>query len=166
MVIVRFPGFMDYSSIFSHSNGNSDSRAHAGPVPGAGPWCLPIDVDLLRRTRQRRLLERAAIVLALVSLPMTQPWAWLPVAVLLATMRLPLRPRFVRARLDADGRWWLFAADGRVWPARLLPGAWVHPRLIALTLRCAAGRQTVAVFPDLLSPDEFRRLRARVRLDG
>lgn len=64
--------------------------------------------------------------------------------------------------------WWLETADGEGRRVLLLPGVMLWRRLLVLRFGevVSSGRPrrwTVAVFPDSLSPDEFRRLYVRLR---
>jgi hypothetical protein len=64
----------------------------------------------------------------------------------------------------SDGAWVVRRRDGREHEARLLPGAFVHPRLSVLRL---SGERPVSIvlFPDAVERDAFRRLRVRLALE-
>ena len=67
---------------------------------------------------------------------------------------------------DRQGRWRLLRRDGTLLEAHLLPGAYVHPRLLLLPFRSASGRRvSVLVVPDMVPGDVFRRLRVRLRCE-
>jgi hypothetical protein len=65
----------------------------------------------------------------------------------------------------ADDDWELSAVDGTMRKARLLPGAYVHPRLVVLAFVMEDKRKRAVVLPsDSLDPDCHRRLRVWLRL--
>ncbi len=67
-------------------------------------------------------------------------------------------------QLNADGEWLLTNAQGETHLAELLPGAFVHPWLIALRFKVEGRTQPVVLLPDQADPDTLRRLRVRLRL--
>lgn len=77
-------------------------------------------------------------------------------------------PRAVKTLVwRTDNRWELFSPDGIGREARLLPGAYVHPWLVVLRFRDEDDcRCAVVLPPDGLDPDQHRRLRVRLRLNG
>lgn len=79
-----------------------------------------------------------------------------------ALLRLPVS--IVKAVLDGGGLWHLSLRDGQELEARLEPGAFVQPYLIALTFRVGARRRrSLVLWPDSASPDALRQLRVRLR---
>lgn len=70
-----------------------------------------------------------------------------------------------RIRWRADGAWELERCDGVMHRCRLLPGAWVHPRLAVLRFGGDA-RRSVLVAADGAGADAFRRLRVRLAREG
>jgi len=68
---------------------------------------------------------------------------------------------------DAEGRWWLHEASGRVRAARLASSTFVCPALVVLDFRVGLWhRPTLALGEDVLGADALRRLRQRLRLLG
>jgi hypothetical protein len=65
-----------------------------------------------------------------------------------------------------DGRVWrVRLADGQDWlPAELCPASRVFPGLVYLRLRAGGSRPGWLVVPGAVPADEFRRLKARIRL--
>lgn len=61
--------------------------------------------------------------------------------------------------------WELSGGDGAIRQARLLPGCYVHPRLVVLRFAAEDGHARAAVLPaDGLDPDSHRRLRVQLQL--
>lgn len=76
-------------------------------------------------------------------------------------------PRSVTALIfDCDGVWSLEFGDGSVFDATLRPGALIHPRLMVLSFRCSRWGGSVLLIGDNADPDQVRRLRVRLRLNG
>lgn len=70
----------------------------------------------------------------------------------------------VRLIWDGHGRWRLLRRDGTLLEARLVPGAYVHPKLVILPFRTRSGvRRSVLVVADRAPGDDLRRLRVRLR---
>ncbi|MBI1194532.1 MAG: hypothetical protein GC138_01615 [Gammaproteobacteria bacterium] len=65
---------------------------------------------------------------------------------------------------DRNGGWSLALADGRVFVAKLKPGALIHPRLMVLNFRGPRRGFNVVLIDDNADQDEVRRLRVRLRL--
>lgn len=62
---------------------------------------------------------------------------------------------------------WLLERNGRLEPARLLRGSFVHPRLAVLDFVLEPRRTcSVALPQDGVDRESFRRLRVRLALDG
>lgn len=67
---------------------------------------------------------------------------------------------------DADGDWTVTFCSGDQRAARLLPGSYVHPRLMVLNFVLESrGRRSVVLLPDSLDRNTFRRLLVRLRLE-
>jgi hypothetical protein len=114
----------------------------------------------------------ALALLLLVDLP---PWLCLPGAglVVASLWRELVRAGFPDRALPIDaliwesaGRWWLRTAHGRSEQGWLLPDSFVHPQLVVLGFRTAAGRRRVVILPDMAHPEALRQLRVRLRLQG
>ena len=61
--------------------------------------------------------------------------------------------------------WKLYNPDGIEWNARLLPGAYIHPRLIILRFLTEDRKRRAVVLPrDSVAPDSHRRLRVQLGL--
>ncbi|MBN2886821.1 MAG: hypothetical protein JXM75_08970, partial [Chromatiaceae bacterium] len=70
-----------------------------------------------------------------------------------------------RAVWDAEGRWWLHEASGRVRAARLAASTCVCPALVVLDFRCGLWRHpTLVLGEDVLGGEGLRRLRQRLLL--
>ncbi|MFA7095047.1 MAG: protein YgfX [Gammaproteobacteria bacterium] len=62
---------------------------------------------------------------------------------------------------------WLLERNGRLEPARLLRGSFMHPRLAVLDFALETRRTCSVVLPqDGVDRESFRRLRVRLTLDG
>src|SRR4029453_11093401 len=70
-----------------------------------------------------------------------------------------------RLRIDGDHMLSLTSSDGRTLRGRILPSTYVGARLTALVWRPEGRRfaRAECVLPDMLPPDEFRRLRVLLR---
>lgn len=78
-----------------------------------------------------------------------------------------LRPRTVAAlEWDAAGDWSVRYAGETQWHACVLRDRWLHPRLVILRLRSETDARAVHVLlaADVVAPEPFRRLRARLQL--
>lgn len=72
-----------------------------------------------------------------------------------------------KAVWHADGTWHVEGADGARSFARLLPSTFFHSLLVVLHFRVeGGGRRYMVLCRDSLGPEQFRRLRARMRVDG
>jgi toxin CptA len=66
-----------------------------------------------------------------------------------------------------DGTWRITLVSGRELEATLSPSTFVSVPLIALNLRVAPMRyRALPLFSDALAPDQHRRLRQRLRIEG
>lgn len=65
--------------------------------------------------------------------------------------------------LDADDQWWLITDYGRRYSASVLPGGFVHPLLLMLSLHCDRKKIFIPLLADNTQPDVLRRLRVRLR---
>jgi len=77
-------------------------------------------------------------------------------------------PAAVVALLEGrSGPWQLLQADGSTIEAERLPEALVHPALVILHFRAPGrrGRIVVPIAPDMIGPEEHRRLRVRLNLE-
>jgi len=103
------------------------------------------------------LLAAAAVLLAYLAV-------WVQAVLLIAvaaSLGLHLRPRpSLEIRCEADGRL-LLQKDGDWQVASLQPATMVTPWLSALQFRLGESRRTrtLAILPDSLPADDFRRLR-------
>lgn len=67
---------------------------------------------------------------------------------------------------DSSGQWTLVSCGGERWDARLLPGSYIHPRLLVLNFATVQrGHRAVVLLPDSLDPRTYRRLLVRLRLE-
>lgn len=67
---------------------------------------------------------------------------------------------------DAEGDWTVTSCRGQQWAAKLLPGSYVHPRLMVLNFALESrGHRSVLLLPDSLDRNTFRRLLVRLRLE-
>lgn len=67
-------------------------------------------------------------------------------------------------RLDGQDRWWLLREDGKALRLQRLPGSLVHPWLVVLRFKDAAGRvYSQALLNDNMDAPSLRRLRVRLR---
>lgn len=68
-----------------------------------------------------------------------------------------------------DGHWILTYADGMVRSEELMPGSFIHPRLVVLNFRVSdtdfpSHFHSVVLCADSVEPSIFRRLRVRLRM--
>lgn len=126
-----------------------------------------------------RLASAWIIVLACPTLALTFtlpiPWWASTIAALPLAVWAALRLRALRAghaaacrlRVDGDRVLSLTTADGRTLRGRVLPSTYVGARLTTLVWRPEGEGRRFArahcVLPDMLPPDEFRRLRVLLR---
>ena len=131
---------------------------------------FPIAIGLHRS----RILERAFFLLLIVLLAVAGKILrstaeiglfFLAFSWLLLDARRRLRLSLSLLRLESDGRIGIRSAEGEDFiPARVLPGATVHPCLTVFRLETEAGqRYSVLVLPDSCRREEFRRLRVFLR---
>jgi hypothetical protein len=108
----------------------------------------------------------SAILLVILSLQFIWPAAVLP--------PLWFSHRHYRRRLlqpvklarESDGGWLWHRGDDTVVPVCILPETLLTPWLVALLLRDEGGRRHTAILlGDSLPPDQFRALRAALRLE-
>lgn len=79
--------------------------------------------------------------------------------------RAPWSP--VAALWASNGDWTLSFASGRELPARLSPSTYVGVRLVVLSFHYGRFRRcAMPLFPDALDPEQLRRLRQRLRVEG
>ena len=82
-------------------------------------------------------------------------------------LRRVLSPQPVSFKLDRHERWQLLQEGEEAVDLKLLPGAFVHPRLVALCFKEPAGRTRFCVLTDdNLDEQTLRRLRVRLRWGG
>ena len=120
----------------------------------------------LRPSRRRRQWRRLTHLAALASLPLLQS-CWLAAAVFGAvalSWHASRREPALTLLWQGDGRWSLFE-DGGEYGAALAEHPFVQPWLVILPLRVEGLRRVrrIAVFPDSLPEQDFRRLRVRLR---
>lgn len=107
-------------------------------------------------------------------LPLSALPGWVVVAVIpaiIASLCFALRKHVflnsmtsvVRLFLNGDEEWWLTNAHGRTLKVRLVSPTLVHPLLTILRFRADRNRYTLILTADTAPPDEFRRLRVRLR---
>lgn len=130
---------------------------------------FPIVIGL----RRSRFLDGVLLIAALVGLTavLLVPWhlvtcSLLGAAIVLVAflVRQALTPRIRTLRIDHDGSLSCQASgESEFIPVRLLPGATAHPWLTVLRLAYEQGAYLLAIAPDAVAPDEFRRLRVWLR---
>lgn len=135
--------------------------------------------DIRVRPRRSRLLAVFIGVthLGALAVALATPIGW-AVKILLAatilasgihqTRRLVLlRGRHaIREALWRQDGWLLTFASGEATEARLLPSSLAGLWLVTLDFSYPRGRASLVLLPDSLSPNELRRLRTRLRIDG
>ncbi len=93
------------------------------------------------------------------------PWlvAAVVVILLLSLYRSRAEPT-ITLLWHSDGRWTLFE-DGSEMAVSLAEPPFIQPWLVILPLRVDAQRRArrIAIFPDMLPAQDFRRLRVRLR---
>ncbi len=118
-----------------------------------------------------RLLLTAHLATALLLWLLPLPWWWPAAALplLLAGYRHGRRRILAPVRIarESDGSWLWHREDGAVVPVRLLPDTLLTPKLVLLHVREeGSGRHHVLpVLGDSLPPEQFRALRAALRLE-
>ena len=109
---------------------------------------------------------------AVLGLPGPWPLLLLPVAASLAYQLqvhvLRRAPWSIRSIVwEADGTWHIALVSGREVVARLSPSTFVSVPLVVLNLRSGVLRRwSLPLFADALDPDQLRRLRQRLRIEG
>ena len=131
---------------------------------------FPITIGLHRSRFLGRLLLLSAIALTALICGYPRSTGILPL-ILIAAWGLAiaafyrLTPPFSALRLASDGQITVVGSnrsDEEL--VRLLPNASVHPWLVAFRLICQDGRKhAVVVTADMISADDFRRLRVFLR---
>lgn len=125
----------------------------------------PLRLELLpsRRLRQWRLLVHCAGVLTLPLLQSPLLGACVLVLLLVSFFRRPFLPSTLLWRSDGQ---WQYRIGGPLEPAELAATAMVQPWLVILPLRCQGRRRIrhLVILPDMLPAQDFRRLRARLRI--
>ena len=120
----------------------------------------------LRPSRQRQWWRWLTHLAALASLPLLQSF-WLSAVVFgvvaLSWQRSQREPE-ITLLWHSDGHWTLFE-DGHESDAALVEAPFVQTWLVILPLRVEGRRRVrrIAVFPDTLPEQDFRRLRVRLR---
>ena len=118
------------------------------------------------------VLTHAAAGAAVLALPGTWRLLVLPVAASLGyqlTAQIWRRaPWCIRSVLwQSDGTWRIILVSGRELEATLSPSTFVSVPLIVLNLRLGRlRRRSLPLFSDALDPEQLRRLRQRLRVDG
>lgn len=129
----------------------------------ASAAALRLELQPSRQRRGWRWLTHLAVA---ATLPLLQsPWltAAVAVAVLLSLYRARAEP-YVTLLWHSDGHWTWFEDDGES-EATLAEAPFVQPWLVILPLRLEGRRwiRRIAIFPDSLPEQDFRRLRVRLR---
>ena len=120
----------------------------------------------LKPSRQRRYWRWLTHLIVVATLPMLQSFWLIPAVaalVLLSLYRSPTEPA-ITLLWHSDGRWSFFKEGVEV-AATLAEAAFIQPWLVILPLRIGSQRrvQRIAIFPDMLPAQDFRRLRVRLR---
>lgn len=133
---------------------------------------LRIEPRFSRRLTAFVLITHAGAAATVLSLPGAWRLMLLPVAL---SLGYQLYAQVLRraawsirsATWQADGRWLITLTSGRELEATLSPSTFVSLPLIVLNLRLSRlhGR-ALPLFSDALDPDQLRRLRQRLRIDG
>lgn len=133
---------------------------------------LLIEPRFSRRLAAFVLLSHAAAGVAVLALPGAWRLLVVPVAACLAyqlTVQVLRRaPWSIRSVLwQSDGTWRIALISGRELEATLSPSTFLSVPLIVLNLRLGRlRRRSLPLFSDALDPDQLRRLRQRLRIDG
>lgn len=124
---------------------------------------LRLELTPSRQRHQWRWLTHATAAATLPMLP--SPWLIAAVAIvlLLSLYRSRAEPA-ITLLWHGDGHWTLFEADCES-EVTLAETPFVQPWLVILPLRVDTQRRVrrIAIFPDMLPAQEFRRLRVRLR---
>jgi len=134
----------------------------------------PIRIEPRRSRRLAAFVLVTHLVAALCTCLL--PWPWplvlIPLAAgLIYQMRVHVlrrAPWSIRTlHWQADGSWQIELVDGSVLDARLLPSTFVGLRLLVLNLAVGRWRRFSLPLPgDSLDPEDLRRLRQRLRIEG
>ena len=120
----------------------------------------------LQPSRQRRWWRSLTHLAVATTLPMLQsPWLITIVAfVLLLSLHRSRAEPAITLLWDSDGRWTIFENGGET-TVTLAEPAFIQPWLVILPLRVDTQPcvRCVAVLPDMVPAQEFRRLRVRLR---
>lgn len=133
---------------------------------------LLIEPRFSRRLAAFVVLTHAAAGAAVLALPGAWRLLVVPVAgslaYQLAVQVLRRAPWSVRsARWQSDGTWRITLVSGRELEATLSPSTFVSVPLVVLNLRLGRLRhRSLPLFSDALDPEQHRRLRQRLRIDG
>lgn len=133
---------------------------------------LLIEPGFSRRLCAFVLLTHAAAGAAVLALPGAWGLLVLPVAASLAfqlTVQVLRRaPWSIRSVLwQSDGSWRISLVSGQELEAALSPSTFVSLPLIILNLRLGRMRhRALALSSDALDPEQLRRLRQRLRIEG
>lgn len=133
---------------------------------------LTLRPRLSRRLAAFVLLTHLLASAAVLALPGYWPLLLLPVAASLAYQLqvhvLRRAPWSIQSiRWEADGTWRIAQVSGREIEARLSPSTFVSLPLVVLNLRSGMLRRwSLPLFADALDPDQLRRLRQRLRIEG
>ena len=135
----------------------------------------PVPVEVVVSPSRIAIAWTLALAIATFVVTLTLPFAWwihIVDAVLLASwtgwkLRELRRGRHAicRLRVDGDRRILLTRSDGRSMRGRILPSTYVGARLTTLVWR-PSDRQFAhaeCLLPDMLSAEDFRRLRVLLR---
>jgi toxin CptA len=117
-------------------------------------------------------LTHSAALAAILALP--GPWQLLAVPVSLSLAYQVYAHVLRRApwsihvlTWQGDGTWSIQLVSGRETEARLCPSTFVSVPLVVLNLRRGRLRRwSLPLFADALDPDQLRRLRQRLRVEG
>lgn len=133
---------------------------------------LLIEPGFSRRLAALIVLTHAAAGAAVLALPGAWRLLVLPVAASLAyqlTVQVLRRaPWSIRSALwQSDGTWRVTLVSGWELEATLSPSTFVSVPLVVLNLRLGRLRhRSLPLFSDALDPEQHRRLRQRLRIDG
>ncbi len=133
---------------------------------------LPVRPRFSRRLAAFVCLTHLLAAAAALGLPDFWPLLLIPVCASLFyhlyVHVLRRAPWSVRSLLwEADGTWHIALVSGAEAQARLSPSTFVSVALIVLNLRRGLLRRwSVPLFADALDPEQLRRLRQRLRIDG
>ncbi len=124
---------------------------------------LRLELKPSRQRRVWRLLSHLTIVATLPRLQSFWLGAAVAVVVLLSLYRSTTEPD-ITLLWHSDGRWTMFE-NGDETAVTLAESAFIQPWLVILPLHVDARHHVrrIAIFPDMLSTQEFRRLRVRLR---